>query len=76
MYEYNKPWYAFGIVKKIYYSKNCIWLVEFTDKSTERLLDCSLSNFKYTSDRSAYIRAKEESYRIKDTLDYVVFENQ
>jgi len=75
MFEYKKPWYVFGIVKKIYYSKNCIWLVDFTNSKTERLLDCSLNDFKYNSDRTAYIKAKNESYRIKDTLDYVVFEN-
>lgn len=75
MFEYKKPWYVFGIVKKIYYSKNCIWLVDFTNSKTERLLDCSLNDFKYNSDRTAYIKAKDESYRIKDTLDYVVFEN-
>jgi hypothetical protein len=74
MFEYKKSWYAFGIIKRIYYSKNSIWLVDFTDNSTHRLLDCSLSDFKYTSDRCAYVRAKEESYRIKDTLDYVIFE--
>lgn len=74
MFEYKKPWYAFGIIKRIYYSKNSIWLVNFTDNSTHRLLDCSLSDFKYSSDRYAYVRAKEESYRIKDTLDYVIFE--
>jgi len=75
MFEYKKPWYVFGIVKKIYYSKNCIWLVDFTNSKTERLLDCSLNDFKYNSDRTAYIKAKDKSYRIKDTLDYVVFEN-
>ena len=74
MYQYNKPWYVFGIIKRIYYSKHSIWLVEFTDKSTQRLLDCSLNDYKYSSDRSAYVKAKEESYRIKDSLDYVVFE--
>ena len=75
MFEYNKPWYAFGIIKRIYYSKNSIWLVDFTNSETHRLLDCSLKDFKYNSDRRAYVKAKEESYHIKDTLDYIIFEN-
>jgi len=73
MFEYKKPWYAFGIIKRIYYSKNSIWLVDFIDNSTQRLIDCSLNDFKSNSDKTAYIRAKDESYRINDTLDYVIF---
>ena len=75
MYSYNKPWYSFGIIKRIYYSKHCIWLVDFVDGETQRLFDCSLDDFKYNADRNAYMKAKDESYLVKDVLDYLVFDD-
>ena len=62
MYEYNKPWYVFGIIKKIYYSKNLGWIVLFTNNETKALIDCALEDFKNSSDRTAYINAENNIF--------------
>ena len=62
MYEYNKPWYVFGIIKKIYYSNNVGWILVFTNNKTKALIDCALEDFKSSSDRDAYTSAQNHIF--------------
>lgn len=57
MYEYKKHWYVFGIIKRIYYSK--YYIIEFTNGTTKYLHNCKLDEFKYNSDRTAFVEAKK-----------------
>jgi hypothetical protein len=72
MYEYNKPWYAFGIIKKIYYSKHRVWLIDFTNGTNKRLRDCKLDDFYYSYDKNAFMKAYEASDSVLDQLDYLI----
>ena len=40
MYEYNKPWYSFGIIKRIYYSKT--YIIEFTNGTRKNFDQCNI----------------------------------
>lgn len=70
MYEYKKPWYKFGIIKRIYYSKS--YVVEFTNGSKKYLYECKIDDFYYNSDRTAYVNAKNSP--INESI-VVVYEN-
>ena len=70
MYEYKKPWYKFGIIKRIYYSKS--YVVEFTNGSEKYLYECKIDDFYYNSDRTAYVNAKKSP--INESI-VVVYEN-
>jgi len=68
MYEYKKPWYSFGIIKKIYYSKYHEWLVELTNGTFKYLRDCRLEDFYYSSDKSAYLKAINNIHNLDDLV--------
>jgi hypothetical protein len=66
MYEYNKMWYTFGIIKKIYYSK--YYIVEFTNGTHKYLYECKLNDFKYNADIKAYLKANESDMNYTNLL--------
>lgn len=72
MYTYTKPWYAFGKIKKIYFSKYRVWLVEFKDGTIQRLRDCRLDELYYSYDRNAFVKAYEASNSVVDQMEYAI----
>ena len=73
MYSYTKQWYTFGIIESIYYSKDIGYILCFTNKAQKLLHECSLNDFTYTSDKTAYVKAME-TLIVKDH-QYVVYDD-